>query len=236
MRIFFVILFAVFCVNAASAELILDRKFALGGKLTAGNTSVQSLHFDFLLNRNLKLDHEFTVKGNFDKESSAGVDTAFKFSSVLRLAYSLSERHYHFYKLNADHDRFQDINLRLIPTVGMGYWFVNESKVKSILEGAVGYQKEYMLDNSSTDIMILRLSQDFTLGDFSNEFDVYANVADFGNFRGVNETKYTMKLNSHYALKLSLKDEYNNRPASGIQKNDLRFTTSIEYAVKETIN
>lgn len=234
LRTFFILL--LFFVAASSiswAETTIARKLSLGGQLAGGNTDVQSFHTEFLLNRNRKFVDEITAKGSFDREFSSGTETQFKAYSALRLAHSLSKDYYRYYKLEAFHDRFQDIDLRLIPTVGLGYWFINEKDFRSMIEAAVGYQKEYLINKTADEMFVLTLSHNLLWGVFSNDLDVYTAVNDLDNYRFINVAKLKIKLNKHYAAKLSLKDEFNNRPAAGVQKNDVSFTTSLEYAFKE---
>jgi len=223
---------ALLCPAFSQTEI--ERKFSLGGWLTEGNTRGQSLHADFFLNRDRKGVNEITCKGSLDHESSAGADTMFKAYSSLRYAHSLSPRLYNFYLLEAEHDRFQDIDLRTIPTVGVGHWFANEDGFKFMVEGALGYQRNYLVDRTADELVVFKLSSSLRAGAFSNEFDYYTSTSDPGNFRLVNYLSFKVKLNSYYSFKWSLKDEYNNRPPAGVQKNDLRFVASIEYAIKQS--
>jgi len=229
----FILLILVY-TGSAQAEIIIERKFSLGGWLASGNTQGQSLHADFYLNRNRRWIDEIIFKGSFGHESSTGVDTMFKIYSSLRYAYSLGKQFYNFYKLEIEHNRFQDIDLRVIPTVGIGYWFVDQSDFKSMLEGALGYQRNYMVDRTSDEMLILKLSSYLLWGGFSNDLDVYMAANNFDNFRVVNQVDYKIKLNSYYWFKWSLKDEYDNLPAAGVKKNNLRFTIGLEYAFKKT--
>ncbi|MFC1571001.1 DUF481 domain-containing protein [Candidatus Margulisiibacteriota bacterium] len=207
---------------------------SLGGQLTGGNTQVQALHFDFNLNRNRKWIDEVTVKGSLDQSANAGTQTQFKAYAAVRYAHSLNKQYYQYYKLEADHDRFQDINIRLIPTVGVGYWFADEAEFKSMIEGAVGYQREFAMDQSVTESALLTVSSKLALGQLANDLNLYAAADDPSNFRLTNITKFGIKLNEHYAFKLMLKDEYNNRPAAGVEKNDVTFTTGLQYSLDET--
>jgi len=229
----FAIIFVILCVDIAQGELILQRKFSLGGQLTSGNTQVQSLHLDFSLNRNNKWVDETTFKASLDQEFSAGTQSQFKVYSFLRYGKSLSKKYYSFGKLEAEHDRFQNIDVRIVPTLGVGYWFADEKGFKSMLETAFGYQRQYLINKTSDEMVVLALNSIFLLGDFSNNLNVYVAANDLNNFRLTNTTKFKVKLNQNYAFKWMLKDEYNNQPTTGVQKNDVSFTTSLEYAFKE---
>ncbi len=225
-------LFVILCAGSLQAEINFERKFYLGGWLTSGNTEGQSFHTDLYLSRDHKFINSLSLKGSLGQESSAGVETMFKIYSALRYAHSINKKLYNFYKLEAEHDRFQDIDLRLIPTLGIGYWFVDQKDFKAMLEGAVGYQRDYMVDRTRDEMVVLKLSSDLFLGGFSNELDIYVAASNSDNFRIVNQANYKIKLNTYYWFKWSLKDEYDNLPAAGVKKNDLRFTIGIEYSFK----
>lgn len=227
-------LFILLCAGSLQAEIVFERKFSLGGWLASGNTEGRSFHTDFYLSRDHKSVNGLSVKGSLDQESSAGVETMFKIYSALRYAHSINNKLYDFYKLEAEHDRFQDINIRLIPTVGIGYWFVDQKDFKVRLEGAVGYQRDYMVDRTSDEMIVLKIGSDFLRGGFSNDLDIYVAANNSDNFRIVNQANYKIKLNTYYWFKLSLKDEYDNLPAVGVKKNDLRFTIGIEYSFKKS--
>jgi putative salt-induced outer membrane protein YdiY len=206
----------------------------VGGQLSSGNTQVNSLHADVFLNRNRRFIDEVTFKGSLDYESSAGGSTMFKVNSSFRYGISLSRQLYQFAKIEADYDRFQDIGLRLVPALGLGYWFADEQSYKAMTEGALGYQKEYRLNRADDGVMVVKLSAYLLLGAFSNDLDLYAIAGDLGNHRIVNEAVLKSKLNDHYAFKCSLRDEYNSRPAAGVQNNDLRLVVGLEYSFEET--
>lgn len=226
------VLALVLLPSVSYAQTIFDRKLAIGGQHAGGNTKLNSLHFEYYLNRNRKFTDELTTKWSLDYESSDGVDTVLKAYTFLRYAYSMGNDLYHFYKLELEHDRFQDIDLRLIPTIGIGYWFRNDDTFRFTIEGAIGYQRNYQLNRAADEMVVLKLGTFFMLWAFSNDFDVFVDSADFNNFRFVNEMIYKIKLNTYYSFKWMIKDEFNNRPAAGVQKNDVRTTLSLEYSFK----
>ncbi|MFH1386268.1 MAG: DUF481 domain-containing protein [bacterium] len=232
--LFSAILFLSFFSLEARAEESLSRKFSLGGQLTGGNTQVQSLHFDFNINRNRKWREEATFKGSFDREISTGIDTQFRLWSAYRYARSLNKSLFNYIKLEATHDRFQNIELRFIPAIGVGNWFADSDDLKFKLEGAFGYQKEYFIDKSHDEAWLITLSSDLNYGLVANDLDIYIAPKDLNNYRLTNITKFRIKLNDHYAFKWLLREEYNNRPPAGIQKNDLSFTTSLEYTFNKS--
>ena len=226
--LFLLLVFAV----PVSAETITQQKYSLGGMVTSGNSQVESLSVGFLFNRNEKWINELTFQGSLDYQATGGAQTLYKLFSSLRYAYSRGKQLYNFFKLEAEHDRFQNIDLRLIPSVGLGYWFADQKDSKAMVEAALGYQRKYMVNQTNDELIVAKFRSYWLRGDFSNNLNVYVAANDLNNYRFVNEANYQVKLNSNYAFKLKLKDQYNNQPATGVQNNDLLFTVGLEYSHK----
>ncbi|NQT29380.1 MAG: DUF481 domain-containing protein [Candidatus Saganbacteria bacterium] len=233
LRYIIIFAFIVTSVTASNAELIFQRKLSFGSKITGGNSEFQSIDVDWLLDRNDKNKNQLTFSGAFDRESSNGVDSVFRVNGTLRYAHSLTKQYFNYCKLDATHDRSQDIDVRLVPTLGFGFWFVDEANFKFNIEGALGYQLEYLRDQTQADTPIWSANSTWVLGDFTNTFALYSALTDFGNFRAINTASYSAKINNNFFVKLTLKDEYNNRPVAGVLKNDITLTTSLQYAIKE---
>jgi putative salt-induced outer membrane protein YdiY len=235
LRILFGIIIVLSILTSVHAETTVERKISLGGQLSGGNTDVQSLHLDFYFGRNQKSIDQTAIKGSFDREFSQGKETQFKANAKMRYSKFLSPQLFNYYKLTLEHDQFQDIALRFIPTVGMGYWFIKEVDYNSMLELAVGFEKDFLADRDDELMAIINVGSDVKFYIFSNNFDLYVNPADLDNYRLVNTANLRIKLNENYAFKLTLREEYNNRPASGVLKNDLALLTSLEFASKDIL-
>ena len=219
----------------AFAEMVFDRQLSLGGQFTAGNTETNSLNVAFSLNRNNRFVDELTIKGSFDQQANSGAETRFKVYSLLRYARSLSKKTYYYSKLEAEHDRFQDIDLRLLPTIGLGYWFADKSMFNAMVEGALGYQRQTLLNNEVEETAIVALTSKLLWGSLTNSLALYGSASDLSNFRVSEALDFKVKLNDHYAVKWTLKDEYNSKPPANIKKNDLSFITAIEYSSQAKI-
>ncbi len=72
---------------------------------------------------------------------------------MARYAYSFGGdlKWYNFYKLEADEDYFADIDYRLTPSTGVGYWFSDTDDLKAMAEMGLGYQyTNYRIEVKST--------------------------------------------------------------------------------------
>jgi len=65
-----------------------------------------------------------------------------------RYAYSFSEemKWYHFYKIEGSQDRFANVDSRITPSSGLGYWFSDEDDYKAMVESALGYEHTSYVD------------------------------------------------------------------------------------------
>lgn len=219
----------------AQADVVVERKLSLGGQLNSGNTDVQSLQIDFYFGRNRTAQDQAAVKGSFNRQFSRGRETEFQANAKLRYSRFITTQFFNYYKLTLDHDNFQEIALRVIPTIGLGYWFLKEVDHNSMLELAIGFEHDFIINQPDEQIVIVNLGSDVTWGIFANNFDLYADPNDLDYYRLVNTTNLRIKLNKFYAFKLTLKEQFNNRPAAGTQKNDLSFLTSLEFASKDVL-
>ena len=208
---------------------------SLGYNKSSGNTQTSQLTLGLYGNR--KTDHdEVTLKGDsFYSSSNKKMDTQ-KYSGVLRYAFSFRERRwYNFYKIQDEHDRFANINYRLIPSTGIGYWKFDRPDLKLLFEIGAGFQHTDFRDNTGDTneaVLIPRMFFEkrlFVKSRFSQDVFFYSSLSDKDEFRMHSETAVTNPINSQLSLRLSLIDDYNSRPPKDTKKNDVRLISSILY-------
>ncbi|MBU0574021.1 MAG: DUF481 domain-containing protein [Candidatus Margulisiibacteriota bacterium] len=218
---------------ALAVEQRIDRGFSLGGDLSTGNTQENSINATLRLNRNKELVDETTLKASLDYKSANGADTKFKIYSSLRYAHSLANTVYSYAKMEFTHDKFQDIEMRFVPTAGVGRWFFNEDDLRLMGEAALGLQADILKDNLSSGTMVLTLSSDLQWWGLVNSFDSYFALDDFANYRFTDTIFYNMYLSEYHLFKIGAKDEYSNMPVAGVKNNDFTFLISFEYRFTE---
>jgi putative salt-induced outer membrane protein YdiY len=213
-----------------------ERKIAAGYEMASGNTEYQRLNGEFLVNRNKMWVDEWTFKGNGTVERGADRKlTVQRGETSLRYAYSLSKELYNFYRVSAEHDRFENLNARVLPTSGFGYWFSDTEALKLLTEGGVGYQWEFLRPDGVEQEAILhtrgmiskRLSERVETGIDHYYFPA---LRDFGNFRMETEAFFRFKISEHLGLKVTARNQYQSRPRSEAKKNDFRLVSGLEYS------
>jgi len=213
-----------------------EREISLGYNKSSGNTQSSQLSMRLYANRKTEND-ELTLKADSFYSSSNKKMDAQRYSGMIRYAFSFWLRKwYNFYKLQADHDRFANIDYRIIPSIGVGYWFSDEPDWKAMTEVGIGLEHtQFRDDTKDSDEAILipraffekklsgesRLSQDITL---------YPSLSDLGEYRLHSETALINPINEKLALRLSLIDDYNSNAAKDTKKNDIQIISSFSYS------
>ena len=224
-------------VTEVEKEVIWQRKISVGYNKSSGNTKASQLFMNLLANR--KIDHvnEFTLAGNAFYSSSNEKMDAQKWYGMARYAFSLGQekKWYNFYKFEADHDRFANVDYRLIPAAGIGYWFYDLADLKLLAELGLGYEHTVYRDqtgDSDEAVVVPRIFFEkaiFANARISQDLYLYPALDDLNDYRVHSETRFVNPLTDKLSLNLSLIDDYNSTPAQGAKKNDLQLISSLEY-------
>ncbi|MBU2540856.1 MAG: DUF481 domain-containing protein [Candidatus Omnitrophica bacterium] len=214
-----------------------ERKISLGFNKSGGNTQQSQLAFSLFANRKSEFN-EFTVGAEaFYSSSENKMDTQ-RSSVFIRYASSFGEElnWYNFYKFEAEHDRFADIDYRLVPSIGLGYWFSDEESFKALSECGLGLEHtKFRIDNKDNDEIIIiprvflekklvhdsRISQDLLL---------YPTLDEWSRYRLHSETSFLNPISDSLSIRLSFIDDYNSDPPGNTKKNDFRLISALEYS------
>jgi putative salt-induced outer membrane protein YdiY len=148
---------------------------------------------------------------------------------------TISDGFYGYMRLDGFHDGIADIKYRLTVAPGLGYFFMT-NKIRDLsAEIGPGYIKE-QLDGQSESFATLRMGEKFHYAISSHakawetveflpqvdRFDNYIVNAELGLEAGLTKA-------NKLSLRSVLQDSYNNIPAPGRLKNDLKIITSLVY-------
>ena len=143
----------------------------------------------------------------------------------------LDERNYIYVNGDLSQDEIADIDYRFYMGPGAGRYFLKNDKSNFGLEGGISYIKE-KLGGIEDDRAVLRLYErwEYTLSDTSKLWqylEYLPALDDFNNYLLNGEIGIEAAMNTHLNLRLVLQDKYNNRPATGKEKNDLTLIAGI---------
>jgi len=220
------------------AEVRWDRNVSAGYNVSSGNTKKSQAYISSHINRNRYHVDEWTLGGDLHYSSSEGKMDAQKWYSMGRYAFNFgrSKRWYNFYKIATDHDRFANIDYRLLPSAGVGYWFFDTPGFKTLIEVGLGWEHTDYRDNKKDKeeaVLTPRAffeKQIFGNAKITENLILYPALEDFSQYRLRSETVFTISLNERLALDISLIDNYNSDPPEDIKENDLDLISSLTYS------
>ena len=219
-------------------DITWKREVALGYNYATGNTRESQFSGNFLLSRKNKHIDEWTAKGNMYYSSAKRKMDAHKWYGMGRYAYSFGSMKgwYNFYRVEADHDRFADIDYRFVPAAGVGYWFYDLPKLKLLLEAGAGYEHTSYRSNIKDKgnwVLVPRAffeKELFTNTKIRQDVSYYPAFEDFSDYRIHSETILDIAMNQKLSLRISLIDDYNADPPADTKDNDLRVISSLAYS------
>ncbi len=222
--------------NEVREEKLWNGELSLGCNQSGGNTKESQLNIQGLLNR--KTDHdEFTTRGDIYYSSTNKQMNAQRWRASLRYAQSFkNKRWYRYSKIEGDHDRFDSIGYRLVPSLGVGYWFATQEQFKLMADCGVGYEYTHYSNGSAnkTEIVltprILLEKQIFSKLKIIQEVQLYPSLSHGGEYRLHSETSLITPINKQLALRFSIVDDYNSSPDAQAKKNDYRFISALSYS------
>ena len=224
-------------VAVKKEEKIWTREISAGYTKTSGNTDHNSVFADLRLNRKTK-SSEFTIRANGYYAALDKKMVAQRYSGMLRYAHSFgrSRRWYNFYKFEGDHDRFANIDYRLIHSVGSGFWFFETSDWKAMAELGAGFEHVVYRDDTKDKneaVLIPRLFFEkafFGKSKLSQDVSFFLLVKELREYRIHSETALVNPLNEYLSLKFNLINDYDTAVAGGVKEHDLRFISAVKYA------
>jgi len=217
--------------------LLWQRKASVGYSQTSGNTEASQGSVELSINRKTG-DDEWTGQLKAYISTSNEKMDAKKFYGMGRYAFSYSEdlKWYNFYKVEADQDHFANIDYRLIPSTGIGYWFSDEENWKLMTEGAIGFEHTNYRDETDSDNEVILIPRGFLeiklIGNlkFSEDIILYPSLSEGGEYRLHSETALINPINEKVSWRVSFIDDFNSNPSGNTKKNDFRLISSVDYA------
>jgi putative salt-induced outer membrane protein YdiY len=170
------------------------------------------------------------------QKNTENAETLHGFSQYNRSFWGSSwDGFYAYGRIDGFHDGVADIKYRLSLSPGLGYFFITNKTADLSAEIGPGYIKE-QLGGVSESFATLRFAEIFHYNISPhakaweivkflpqvNRFDNYLVIAELGIEAGLTK-------GNKLSLRTVLQDSYNNVPALGRLKNDLKLITSLVY-------
>ncbi len=209
-----------------------EKSAALGLTLTRGNSDTL-----------LTTGNILAAKKEKDNEISLGADATYGENNSVKNNEMLhgfaqynrlfSERTYGYLRFDALHDAVADVEYRLTLSPGAGYYFIKDEITHLSTEAgpAFIYEKQ---GGKSTGYIALRIAEKFEhkLNDRARiwqSLEVLPQVDNFDNTIFIGEIGVEATLTEKLSLRTYLQDTYDNQPAPGREKNDLKLVAAVAY-------
>ncbi|MDD3374155.1 MAG: DUF481 domain-containing protein [Candidatus Omnitrophica bacterium] len=224
-------------VEEKKEEVAWKRDLSAGYNLSSGNTEKSQFAAALSLSRKTGRDEWSLKAASFYSSADKKMDSQ-KWDGSLRYAFSFGEslRAYNFYRFDVDHDRFANIDYRLTPFAGLGYWFFDEEAIKWKGELGVGFEHTSFRDDQKDKdeaILIPRFYSEHALigkSRLTKDIALYLPFNDIESYRVHGEVSFINPLDEHLSLKISVIDDFDSNPSEDTKKNDVRFISSLVYS------
>jgi len=130
-------------------------------------------------------------------------------------------------------DRFENIDLRAILAGGLSYWLIKQPMHSLEFQTGLGYRHESYLDNTNQeipiiDINLIHLWQMNSWVRMTNNLSYSPSISDYKDFILEQDSGINMPIgNTNWNLRLGLKNNYKNLPATGIKRLDTTYYSRL---------
>lgn len=206
----------------------------LGGNLKDGNTDSMNLSAGALAVRRSENDR-FLINFLYNYTEDDGVRTAENTYGQLKYDYFLSPKWYLYLNVDMLSDDFQDINFRTSVGPGVGYQIWDEENRALGLEAGVSYTSEDRDLGEDKNWFSARLGVNFLykLFDrvvFTDQFVIYPNLDDTGEYTLRNDAALVTDIGSNWAFRLGNIWERNSNPGLDVKKDDFTWILGLQYS------
>jgi putative salt-induced outer membrane protein YdiY len=167
-----------------------------------------------------------------EPKATETAETIHGFSQYNRL---FTDRFYGYARADGFHDGIADIKYRVTLAPGVGYFFVTNKTVDLCGEIGPGYIRE-QLDGETESFATLRIAEKlhYIISPHAKAWEtveILPQINDFDNYIVNAEVGVEAGLTkgNKLSLRTVLQDSYNNVPAAGRLKNDLKLIASLAY-------
>jgi putative salt-induced outer membrane protein YdiY len=203
-----------------------------GLTLTRGNSDTMLVTAAALTERKGPINEwSFGADGAYGE--NAGVENLYTLHGFGQVNHLFSEKLYGYLRVNALHDAIADLQYRITVGPGVGYYLLKETNTTLAAEAGSAVVFERLGTNDNT-YATLRLAERFE-HKFHDRARIWESVEILPQVNDLNNYLVNAELGIESALskKLSLQtfavDNYNNEPAGGHQKNDVKIVSGLKY-------
>ncbi|WP_040550812.1 DUF481 domain-containing protein [Pedosphaera parvula] len=169
---------------------------------------------------------------NAEYGKTDGTLSANRMDGSSKTDFDVSKKVYIYNLMGSGYDQIRKINVRYEVGPGAGYHLFTLTNYVMNVELGGNYQAEYRSDNTETKNFYLRLAEDINWKinkqmSLVEKFELFPQANDFSQYRARFEATFSHSLLANLSLNLTLLDQYDTKPASGVSRNELQVRSSL---------
>jgi putative salt-induced outer membrane protein YdiY len=207
----------------------------VGAFATKGNSQTDSLHIDGEWTFR-KRSVRYILGGQYNLQKDQGTATANDARIDGEYHQFITDKWYALLNASASRDEFQDLNVRMTfgPGIGHEFW---QSELRNLsLEGGLNYTYEDFETGLDDEYASLRWSLKFDYWIYKQDVQYFLkhtglqSVEDVGGLVLNAQTGFKLPVTDRLKTKFEFEIDYNNKPAPGVKKTDLKYIVSGGYS------
>ncbi len=209
-----------------------DTSAAAGLTLTRGNSDTVVFTANILANRK-GTPNEWSLGADATYGENNSVKNNESLHGFVQYNRLVTDKFYGYARADLLHDEIADVKYRLTVSPGVGYYFIKNDKTSLSAEVGPGfvYERQGGKDKS---YLTLRVGEKFEHKFTARtrvwqSLEILPQVDHFKNTIVIGEVGAEAGLTEKLSLRSYIQDTYDNEPAPGRKKNDLKLVTAIAY-------
>jgi putative salt-induced outer membrane protein YdiY len=210
-----------------------------GAIFSRGNTYTDNIMAGFDLNRRSE-DDRFTSKGQYmysrekDQDTGEATTSADNWEVQGKFDHFWTPKWYGFVSALVGKDRIQDLNLRFIPSAGVGYQWIESEKMNFNTEAGLAWVYEDYSTQETKDDISLRLAYHYD-HKFNERVSMFHNLEylpsleDFGSFLIKADIGVRSDITKTMFVEGKIEETYNSEPAPGNSNHDTRYVIGVGW-------
>jgi putative salt-induced outer membrane protein YdiY len=211
-----------------------------GGLIARGNSDTTSLNVNAEASRRTLKDRlsgsaSYIFSRDRNPDTGDKNTTADNWSAAGKYDYFFTKKVYGFASLRAEHDRIADLDLRLTPSLGVGYQWVEKPDLNFNTEAGLAWVYEEYSDADSEEHVAARLA--YHVDKKFNErvslrhnLEYLPSLEDASDFNVNTDVGLRTSLTKNMFTELKVEWKYDATPAPGADKNDQRFLLGVGWS------
>jgi putative salt-induced outer membrane protein YdiY len=210
-----------------------------GGTVTRGNSETTSFNVAANAlrrteNDRISLGAEYIFASQ--KDDDGNEETTANYWGVRgKYSYFLREKIYPFAAMVAEHDQIADLDLRLIPSAGFGYQWVEREDLSFFTEAGLAWVYEDFRNAGTENRLSARLAYGGTytpheMVTLFHDLEYFPSLEDIGDFNVAANAGLRVTLVASLFSELKAQWRHDQTPAPGAERNDYRYLMSLGWS------